>query len=275
MNTVPNPLTSISASTDAASKPPNLRRPRLLVSIRSTDEAQLALQSGVEVLDVKEPKQGSLGMAPLETIEAITKLPEVSSRSIPLSVALGELTDWPQPVNIPTLPGGITFAKLGLAGASLLPDWKRLWMQTRTKFDLRAESRLNWVAVAYADHSAAQSPTIEEVIQAAKETQCAGLLIDTWSKDSQTLLDFVSVSQLTEIAARCHLAGLFLALAGKLNLDLLLRLANVETDLLAIRSAACRETDRTAELDANCIQQFLERMNQCCRAPVVEQLTAR
>jgi len=40
------------------------------------------------------------------------------------------------------------------------------------------------------------------------------------------------------------------AIAGKLRRDSLPRLANVPADVIAIRSAACVESDRTSELDA-------------------------
>ncbi|MFQ5843721.1 MAG: (5-formylfuran-3-yl)methyl phosphate synthase, partial [Planctomycetota bacterium] len=38
--------------------------PLLLASVRSIQEAILALSGGADVLDVKEPREGSLGAAP-------------------------------------------------------------------------------------------------------------------------------------------------------------------------------------------------------------------
>ena len=47
--------------------------PRLLVSVRDTAEARCVLQSGADILDVKEPTNGPLGMASIETISEIAR----------------------------------------------------------------------------------------------------------------------------------------------------------------------------------------------------------
>ncbi len=36
---------------------------KLLVSVRSVDEAEMVLEAGVDLIDVKEPRSGSLGAA--------------------------------------------------------------------------------------------------------------------------------------------------------------------------------------------------------------------
>ncbi len=44
---------------------------RLLVSVRSVDEALLAAASGADFIDLKEPGQGALGGLPVASIVAI------------------------------------------------------------------------------------------------------------------------------------------------------------------------------------------------------------
>ena len=234
--------------------------PRLLVSIRSAAEAERAMAGGVEILDVKEPSLGSLGMARIDEIVAISRSGNISDGSTPLSVALGEVVDWPAASSFPKLPGGITFAKLGLSQCARQPDWRSDWQRVRAEFNRRSCSRLNWVAVAYADTKEAASPSIAHVLDAAIETRCAGLLIDTWTKAEITLLDRIDATQLTEIAIACHASGMFFAIAGKLQLESLPVLARVPIDVIAIRSAACRGTDRTAELDSGRVAEFRNEM---------------
>jgi uncharacterized protein (UPF0264 family) len=48
-------------------------RPQLLVSVRNAAEAQAALAGGCDILDIKEPSRGSLGMADAPTIAAIAR----------------------------------------------------------------------------------------------------------------------------------------------------------------------------------------------------------
>ncbi|WP_010585660.1 (5-formylfuran-3-yl)methyl phosphate synthase [Schlesneria paludicola] len=231
-------------------------RPRLLVSVRSADEAHSALAGGAEILDIKDPLKGSLGMSDIETISDIATIESVAQGVTPLSAALGEALDWNSSKPVPSLPPGITYAKLGLSGCSSQSDWREIWDQVRTAFQRQSGAKLTWVAVAYADAAEAQSPAIEDVLQAAQVTGCAGLLIDTWTKGRRSLLDFLDPPTLKMMAAHCHQAGLFFALAGKLSRDSLKHIAGVPADVIAIRSAACRNTERTSQLDSNQVNAF-------------------
>ena len=44
-----------------------MSQPSLLVSVRCVDEVAAAIEGGAEIIDVKEPSHGSLGMALPET----------------------------------------------------------------------------------------------------------------------------------------------------------------------------------------------------------------
>ena len=47
-----------------------MSQPSLLVSVRCADEVAAAIEGGAEIIDVKEPSHGSLGMALPETLAA-------------------------------------------------------------------------------------------------------------------------------------------------------------------------------------------------------------
>ena len=49
------------------------RCPGLLVSVRSAAEAMEALAGGADMIDVKEPKRGSLGVADMSTIAEVVR----------------------------------------------------------------------------------------------------------------------------------------------------------------------------------------------------------
>lgn len=241
-----------------------LNRPgvvRLLVSVRSRAEAVAAIKGGAEILDVKEPSLGSLGMAQIDQIQEIADY--VSGQcngpttQVPLSVALGELRDWFDRKMVPVLPAAVTFAKLGLSGLAHDSDWQRTWQQIRGEFDRQRDTPLRWVAVAYADEMAAQSPPLKSILLAAGDG-CAGLLVDTYTKTGKSLIDFASVSVLTEIARQCRESGLFLAIAGSLTIDAALQLGDVGADIFAIRSAACPRANRRDSIDPTLVTAFRE-----------------
>ncbi len=235
---------------------PPTHSPQLLVSVRSVAEAHGALSGGAQILDIKEPSRGSLGMAAIRDIESISKVCAAVNSAIPLSVALGEVVDWNDNSDIPSLPRGVTFAKLGLSRCGLDSGWLDHWKRVRLEFESRSQSKFQWVAVAYADSEEAAAPSPAEVLQVAIDTGCAGLLIDTWTKGSRSLLDEIRKTELISIGSACHEAELFFALAGKINIKSLSLLSGIPADVLAIRSAACRAGDRTSALDTGCVREF-------------------
>lgn len=248
---------------DAASR--SVAVPRLLVSVRSWAEAAVAIEGGTQILDVKEPARGSLGMADPGVIREIARQIRVAGCSLPLSIALGELRDWIGRDDWPSLPEEVTFAKLGLSELAAISDWQSVWRQVRADFDRQRTVPLSWVAVVYADQQAARSPGHEEILVEASSTGCAGLLIDTYVKSDRSLTDFVPVPSLIETAERCHSRGMFLALAGRLGLGSLAGIGMVNADVIAIRSAACRQGDRTGMIEAGRVSEFREAMAQVWR----------
>ena len=239
------------------------RGPLLLVSVRSPEEANAALRGGADILDVKEPRRGSLGMADIEVIAAIARQLADSNHDqtpratfIPLSVALGEVHDWRDARSIPPLPESVTFAKLGLSHLAPHNNWSDEWLRVRHSFEERRTARLNWVAVAYADADAATSPPIDDVLTAAIDTNCSGLLIDTFTKTGLTLTDCCELTSLAQLAERCHSAGLFLALAGRLTRESLPTLSRIPADVFAIRSAACEAATREGRVTESAVADF-------------------
>ena len=49
----------------------NDNRTQLLISVTTIEEAKIALESGADIIDLKEPGLGALGALPIETIQAI------------------------------------------------------------------------------------------------------------------------------------------------------------------------------------------------------------
>ena len=235
--------------------------PRLLVSVRSSEEAFAAIEGGADILDVKEPTRGSLGMANIEIVAGIARqVDETRAQHIPLSVALGEVIDWRERDDVPALPESVTFAKLGLSHLARSGGWRDEWLRVRERFDQRHPTHLEWVAVAYADAEQAASPPIHDILEAAVATNCSGLLIDTFTKNGLTLTDCCDATSLCELAERCHSVGLFLALAGRLSHESLPELSRVPADVLAIRSAACEDADRTARVSTRAVATFRNAM---------------
>jgi len=225
------------------------------------------MQGGADIVDVKEPLNGSLGRASAEALysigDVLADLPcampckdpgsFISSESLQLSVALGEVTEWFAPAAILAEEFRAViqrlrpaFLKLGLAdmmtSAGTSDDWKQAWQYVRHVLP----GPHAWVAVAYADHERAKSPAVNEVLHEAIACGCQVLLIDTNVKDGSTLLDWLNEQQLQQLRQATRAAGMQLALAGRVTEELLPTLFAVNPDIIGVRGAVCDHGQRTA-----------------------------
>ena len=220
---------------------------RLLVSVTDAAEAQLAVAGGVDVVDVKNPAEGSLGAPAPGVIAAVAA---VLPADVPLSAAVGDLPSLPGTAALAALGAacsGAASVKIGLWGTSTRDEAVAVLRAARKAVDGDAEV----VAVAYADAARVPGRPLppRELVAAAREAGVAGCLLDTAIKDGRGLLAWLAVDALAELAAEAHAAGLQMALAGALRADDLPEIRATGADVVGVRSAACRNGERTAPLD--------------------------
>lgn len=246
--------------------------PKLLVSVKDAREVNPALQGGAEIIDIKNPSGGSLGMATTATmrdvIDATKKWHErgenFSSKTVTISSALGETIERLEDHSAVKLPVGLSLVKMGTAGLSGFQNWQSIWVETRNRIDLVNDASLRWVAVSYVDWERAQAPMPEDVVAAAVETDCAGVLFDTFQKDERHLLNWLAVEELTRLIAKIHACDLFAACAGKIHQGILEELISCQPDIVAIRSAGCFSGVRESTIDRNAVRQFRNRLERIC-----------
>jgi uncharacterized protein (UPF0264 family) len=212
---------------------------RLLVSVRSAFEVVPALQGGADIIDAKEPANGSLGRVSATTLLAIARrVPDERG----LSIALGDLTDRAQleaaiELTRACARTGETYVKLGFAGlsspgliGSLLAEAVRA---------LGAAPRIQVVAVAYADHVRAGACPPDDIAQIASEAGAVGVLLDTFTKDQGNLLSWLSPPELDDWVAQLRERGVLAALAGSLQGHSFEVACAAQPDIIGVRGAAC------------------------------------
>lgn len=221
-----------------------MKRPHLLVSVRSVEEALAALDGGAELIDVKEPKKGSLGAADLSIVQDV--IHTVRGR-VPVSAAMGEWADYvPAPI-----PQGLEYVKWGLA------------RQPRDYSRIRDTVGVKPVLVAYADFMRCESPCLSHLVETACTLCFPTFLIDTGIKDGSRLLDWIKVDELMRVRERLRASGTKLALAGSLDEAVIDLLGPVQPDWFAVRGAACvggREGAISTER-VRSLRQLIENLN--------------
>lgn len=199
----------------------------LLVSVRSPTEAEAALDGGADVIDVKEPLRGPLGRADDGVVADVAAA--VAGRR-PLSIAAGELVAR-RP--LPSLDAA-RWVKLGVAGAGGAGAIRR---GVRRPLAVLGADRLR--LVAYADHAAAGSPPVEEVLRIAASEGLRWAMVDTFDKAGASLFDACSAGRLQRVIARANRAGMDVALAGRLDLGTLADAFRAGADVVGVRGAVC------------------------------------
>jgi uncharacterized protein (UPF0264 family) len=220
---------------------------KLLVSVVDDAEARLAVAGGVDIVDVKNPAEGSLG-APVPGV--VAQVRDVVPADLPLSVAIGDLPSLPGTAALAALGAaraGAAYVKIGLWGSSTTDDAVAVLRAARDAVDGDAAV----VAVTYADAARVPSRPLPpaELATAARQAGVSGCLIDTSIKDGRGLLWWLGADALAELVAEAHGAGLEIALAGELRAEDLPAVRATGADIAGVRSAACRDGRRTAALD--------------------------
>ena len=257
---------------------------RLLVSVRSVEEAADAVAAGADLIDVKEPSAGSLGAASPDVVAGVMRA--VDGRR-PTSVALGELNGEPRRAGAAWLAMAELlpeerlpqFAKVGLAGCAKQSDWPDRWAAALALLPVAVSP----VAVVYADWQTALAPAPGLVLQHAQPQaagqggqspfspktpkkgtvpaiRCRAVLVDTFDKRGPGLLELWPPAELARFVESVQEAGMTIVLGGQITADQFDRLLPLAPDFIAVRGAACRGS-RAGRIDPRRIEQLRERLS--------------
>lgn len=197
-----------------------------LASVKSCEEAGLALSAGAAIIDCKDPAQGALGALPLSTTRDIVL--QVDGRR-PVSATVGDLPTDPGIIEPAVRQVGtcnVEFVKIGFFDA----DASRACISTLGK-RLR-DYRL--VAVFFADRFD-PLPFIPMLADSGFE----GVMIDTANKTGLGLTGLWTDAELREFVGLARDHTLLCGLAGKLNIQDIPRLLTHQADYLGFRGALC------------------------------------
>jgi dihydroneopterin aldolase len=208
-----------------------------LASVRDASEAELALQAGADLIDLKDPSQGALGALANDIVAACVKA--VAGRA-PMSATIGDLPMQPARLRDAVLSmaeTGVDYVKLGL-----FPDGDAQACLGALEEDAQ---RVRLVLVAFADAMPAFDPAA-----AAARIGAHGVMLDTMRKDGGSLLDHADHATLAGLVAAAKAEHLTVGLAGSLRACHVPDLLKLDPDLLGFRGALCCEGMRGRALDA-------------------------
>jgi hypothetical protein len=209
-----------------------------MVSVTSEDEALEAMRGGADIIDVKNPFEGALGAQ----LPAVTrKIREGLPGIVEVSATLGDLPYLPGTASLAAVGAaslGIDYVKAGLFGVKNVEE--ALAMVQAIKSSLKSLGfKAKLVICGYADHAEYGCINPKILPEVAYKGEAEGILIDVKRKaEGLTLFNFIGEKEIVEIQAKTKRFGLFLALAGGLNLKEIEKCSQLRVDVIGVRRYA-------------------------------------
>ncbi|MFQ6124849.1 MAG: (5-formylfuran-3-yl)methyl phosphate synthase [Candidatus Heimdallarchaeota archaeon] len=246
---------------------------KCLVSARDFDEVHQIIQGRADIIDLKNPEEGSLGAGDphliLETCHLVKGTAEIE-----ISAAIGDVPHLPGTVSlaaIGTAMLGVDYVKIGLYGSKTISDATHLMTYIVNSIaNVGLQSKI--VCAGYADAKRVGTVNPMEIPEITQVAGADVAMLDTAIKDGKRLFHFLSYEKLQEFTNCAHDYGLQVALAGNLNLTDISVLRQIGPDIIGVRSAVCERGDRRkGRVTKTLVEQFVRTVRNS--NPTIEQFT--
>lgn len=227
---------------------------KIMISVVSKEEALLAYKNKAQLIDIKNPIEGSLGAQnPIVIKEIVDSIPH----NIEISATVGDVPFLPCTVAqavyaVASL--GVDYVKLGLKGCKSIENVKQIVSELIKAIKPFKKTKL--IIGCYADYKEAETLSPLDILKGIGNMDVKGILIDTLTKDGRNLFDFLREEELEEITNEAHKNNLLCALAGSIKLEHIDKLKKIGADISGVRGAIC-ENGRMGRLLPDKIEQFV------------------
>lgn len=233
------PITApMSASVNAS----QLKTTQLLISVTTIEEAQIALENGADIIDLKEPSLGALGALPIETIKEIVAYVKNTKNvdSKLTSATIGDLPMQPELLLAQVTQLATTGVDIIKIGFFQTDDYQACLDALKPV----TQAGIRIMAVFFAE-------TIypKDLVAAIKNAGFMGVMLDTARKNGLTLLDYYSQEQRVAFAKTVFKNNLKLGLAGSLKLQHVSIIKEINPSYIGFRGGVCDRNQRNLGLD--------------------------
>ena len=210
---------------------------KMLVSVRSVEEALLAADGGADFIDLKEPGMGALGGLPVETIREIVAALRRHRDGLAVSATIGDVPMHASDRIAACVDAvgacSVDYVKVGIERMPQAPD----------VLDALAASGWPIVPVFIADRGLEPAHVAHAVT-----LRFPGLMVDTFDKRAGSLFDALPMEALRAFVGTVRAARTMVGLAGALRAVHEPMLRELAPDFAGFRTAVCIG-DRSSALD--------------------------
>lgn len=227
---------------------------QLLTSVKSVEEAMLALYAGTNLIDLKNPDVGALGALDIEEVKQIVaKLLACKQTSVLLSATVGEnhraLSQLVSDIYAYSAIG-VDIIKVAISDLLVLDDC----------FDEMKKvigEGIQLVAVFFAEDAINLT-----LLKQMAEIGFYGSMIDTKIKD-HSLIDIMTSEDMSLFIRTCKDNALISGLAGSINETQIEVLIKHRPDFVGMRGGLCEGRQRTAGLSESRMQSAIQLLRTC------------
>jgi len=222
---------------------------KILISVTSIEEAQVALANGADMIDLKDPAYGALGALPLDRVAEVVRF--VKAQTVygdkVTSATIGDLPLCPDLITEQVgrlLATQVDIVKIGLFTEPGLQfeDYERCLngLKSLTAKDVKL------IAVLFAEHSYPDG-----LLTLIKNAGFYGVMIDTATKNGATFLDYHSIDFIKTMAKTLQDYGLMFGLAGSLKLQHVVTIKEINPNYVGFRGGVCVNNLRNSPIDSD------------------------
>ncbi|WP_094227271.1 (5-formylfuran-3-yl)methyl phosphate synthase [Methanolobus psychrotolerans] len=231
---------------------------KLLISPISPEEAIAAHKGGADIIDVKNPKEGSLGANFPWVIKSVK---EAINSEKPISATIGDFNFKPGTASLAALGAAVSgadYVKVGLY--DIQTEEQALEMLTNiTKAVKGLDPEKKVVASGYSDYKRINSINPQLLPAVGVKAGVDVVMVDTGIKDGRSTFEFMDEEELIRFTGAIREVGLLSAIAGSLIFDDIPVLKRIQPDIIGVRGMVCGG-DRSSCIQAELVEKLKNEM---------------
>jgi dihydroneopterin aldolase len=220
----------------------------MLASVCSIDEAKLVQESDIDIIDLKNPREGALGALELSVVKNIVDLIDGVT---PVSATIGDIpfhAEILEPVIRNMMLTGVDIIKIGVFGKITgLPELGLINKLTQQGARI--------VLVIFAEEY-----DNDYDFRILSESGVVGVMLDTMDKQSGSLREKLTDSSLKQFVDSANSYSLLSGLAGSLTVKDIPSLLEMKPDYLGFRGGLCQQGRRENTLDRDTIKKVRQKI---------------
>ena len=230
-------------------------RTNLLISLRKIDELSEEIINEADIIDLKDPLNGSIGAWDLQDIKKVIFR---FKNQIQISATLGDIF-----INQKFLIKLKQFDKLNLDYIKfglLSMNIKNLF--DKIKFLEERKFKTKLVCVVFVDISD-HFNLVYKKLDLFESCGIKYMMLDTYNKNNGDLLSFCNISNLDKFISKCKKFDINIGLAGSLKESHIPLMMKLKPNILGFRSAICKFNKRMSEVDIGKLKKISRHFNLC------------